>query len=126
MPVRKKLLGIGIDLVSWDQIRDFLKRHRKSAVERLLNPSEKISYKKTSRPLEFFARCFSAKEAYFKTRNNFWMAEEDFRRVRLLEEGRNRFRMTDASRRNLHIEGRFFKTPTGVGARVFLWEKQGI
>jgi len=123
MPLARKLLGIGIDLVSRSRIQRFLASHSPKFLRRLFTPSEKIAFGKTSHLVEFFARSFAAKEAYFKARGGTFLGEEDFRGTEVVMEGKTEFCITKAGVPNpLRGEGRFFETPEGIGAQVVVWK----
>ena len=85
---------------------------------RLLTPSELKIFKRTAEPLNFFARCFTAKEAYFKAKEGRWMGEEGFRQIEVIVD-ENHFRVVS----EFETEGEYFKTPEGLGARIFLWRQ---
>lgn len=124
MPLARELLGIGIDLVSRSRIQRFLASHSHKFLRRLFTPSEQIAFGKTSHPVEFFARSFAAKEAYFKARGGTFLREEDFRGTEVVMEGKTEFCITKAGVPNpLGGEGRFFETPEGIGAQVVVWKK---
>lgn len=115
----EQIVGIGIDLVSWDRIKRFLADHPFESLSRLLTSSEQEIFRKVSCPTEFFARLFAAKEAFFKARNGGWMGESVFRQIEVVMEEKRRFRI----RCDVRTEGRFFETPDGIGAQVILSRK---
>ena len=112
------LVGIGIDSVSWARMKRFIKEHSFSYLKRLLTPSEQNQFLKNSNPLPFFARCFAAKEAYFKALGGAWMGEAGFREIEVSLKGKKRFRIGGKFR----SDGIFFQTQNGVGARVLVWQ----
>lgn len=117
MSLAKGLVGIGVDTISWKRAERFLAHHSIEFAGRLLAPSEQATYQTVSRPVEFFARCFAAKEAFFKASEGSWMGESDFRNIEVLMEGKNRFRI----RGGVQTKGQFFEVPDGMGARVVVW-----
>ena len=117
MSSRKKLIGVGIDSVSWGRLERFLTQHSSQFIKRLLSSFEQKIFLQSKNPLQFFARCFAAKEAYFKARGGIWMDELGFRGIEMIEEKNNRFKIrTDSG-----AEGNFFPVPGGLGARVIVW-----
>jgi len=120
MPSASELIGIGVDLISWGRAKRFLARHSFQFVSRLLKPSERDVFLKTQTPVEFFARCFIAKEAYFKARGGEWMGEAGFRDIETVMEKKDRFRIRD---RGFRTEGHFFEVPDGIAAEVFVWKE---
>lgn len=113
----RKLSGIGIDSISWGRIERFLGQHSFPFIRRLLVPSEQEIFQKTSEPLQFFARTFAAKEAYFKARGGSWMGEAEFRGIEVVMEEGEKFHIRDEQVN----EGTFFELPNGIAARVFVW-----
>lgn len=117
MSSRKKLIGIGIDSVSWDRLERFLTVHTFQFIKRLLSPFEQKIFLQSKTPLQFFARCFAAKEAYFKARGGIWMGEPGFRGIEMIETENNCFQIQS----DKQAEGDFFPVPGGLGARVMVW-----
>ena len=127
MPLARKLLGIGIDLVSRSRIQRFLASHSPKFLRRLFTPSEQVAFGKTSHPIEFFSRSFAAKEAYFKARRGTFLREEDFRETEVVMEGEKEFSIERAGVPDpLRGEGRFFETPEGIGAQVVVWKGKNL
>lgn len=127
MPLARKLFGIGIDLVSRSRIQRFLASHSRKSLRRLFTPSEQIAFGKTSHPVEFFARSFAAKEAYFKASGGIFLREEDFRETEVVMEGEREFCIAKAGVPDpLRGEGRFFETPEGIGAQVLIWKGRDL
>lgn len=60
------IVGIGVDLVSVDRIRETVERHGERARERLFTPRELADCDGRSDPYECLAARFAAKEAAFK------------------------------------------------------------
>ena len=119
----RKLLGIGIDLVSRSRIERFLASHSRKFLNRLLTPAEQILFRKSSNAVEFFARSFAAKEAYFKARGGIALREADFFGIEIRMEDQSRFSAADAGiPLPPCVEGEFFESPDGVGAKVIAWE----
>ena len=120
MPLGKKLIGIGIDSVAWGRVERFLESHSPESVARLLSPAEQKSFRATSRKLQFFARSFAAKEAFFKASGGGWMGREaGLRQIEIVMEEASRFRVAS----DFRTEGEFFETPDGIAARVVVWKK---
>ncbi len=115
-----RLVGIGIDSVSWARMKRFIKEHSFSHLKRLLTPAEQDQFLKDPDPLPFFARCFAAKEAYFKALGGSWMGEAGFREIEVNWQGKERFRIGGKFR----SEGIFFQTQEGLGARVLVWQSR--
>jgi len=124
MPLARDFLGIGVDLVSWSRIQRFWASHSQEFLERLLTPTEQSRLRRSSRPLDFFARSFAAKEATFKAGGAKKFAEESLREIEITLDGGTRFRARSHGHSNLiQGEGEFFETPDGVGARVTVWKE---
>lgn len=122
MPLARKLLGIGIDLVSRSRIKRFLASHSRKFLNRLLTPSEQILFQKSSNAVEFFARSFAAKEAYFKARGGIALREADFHGIEIRMKDRSRFFALNADvSQSLRTEGEFFESPDDLGAKVVIW-----
>ena len=121
-----KIAGVGVDLISWKRIERFLAEHSSEDLKRVLTPSEQAEFQKApSSRTQFFARSFTAKEAYFKALEGRGMGTETFHEMEARMEGEDRFRISMLdSRGTLPGEGSFFSTPDGLGARVFIWEKE--
>lgn len=111
-------LGIGVDVVSLRRIEQFLARHPFESLKRLLAPPEQLVYQSSKSPVHFFARCFAAKEAYFKACGGTGMGEAGLREIETVIEGNDQFRIVAEG---VHTEGSFFEIPEGVGARVLAW-----
>lgn len=118
-----ELIGIGVDIISWDRIERFLACHSFEFVKRLLKPSEQAAFLNAHAPARFFARCFVAKEAYFKARAGKWMGEAGFRGIETLMEDEDQFRIISNDSRT---EGRFFETSEGITAEVFVWKETNL
>ena len=120
MPLTRKLVGIGIDSVAWDRMRRFLAAHSFESLKRLLVSSEQKTFQGTPEPLRFFARCFAAKEAYFKASGGSWMeGEAGFLKIEVVMKGKNRFTI----RNRFQTEGKFFDIQDGIAAQVLIWEQ---
>ena len=121
----RPLIGIGVDVVSWDRLEKLLARHSSDSLKRLLAPSEQTVFQNSSDSLRCFARFFAAKEAYFKASGGSGMGEEGFRQIEVLfGEGGHEFRvLSDVFDPGGHFwaEGEFFEMPEGMGAKVLLW-----
>ncbi len=123
--VRGKLIGVGIDLVSWDRIKSLLDRHPADSLKRLLTPSERKIFKNSSDPVRSFGRFFAAKEAYFKASGASAMGEKGFRGIEVLIDGDREFSAVSPlfdPEGQYEIGGEFFETPEGIGAGVLLWK----
>lgn len=123
MPSNREIAGIGIDLVSWKRIERLIREHSLESLKRILAPSEQTAFQNASHPAEFLARCFTAKEAFFKARGGSWMGEENFREMEVVMKGRERFSVHS---NGVRTEGRFFKSPDGIGAQVLLWKRRNF
>ena len=120
-----KIVGVGVDLISWKRIERFLAEHSFEDLKRVLTPSEQAEFQKAPSRTQFFARSFTAKEAYFKALEGRGMGTETFREMETRIESEDRFRISKPdSDETLPGEGSFFPTPDGLGARVFIWEKE--
>lgn len=139
-----ELIGIGIDLISWSRVERFLAQHSFKLLKRLLTPAEQEAFQKARPPLQFFARCFTAKEAYFKARGANGMGEAGFNQIEILMEGSDRFRAEERSRESRRPTkgqpepkkvsrvsmsrtpafGYFFESPDGIGAQIFIWREK--
>ena len=123
MPFGREIVGVGIDLVSWDRIERFLAEHSAGSLHRLLAPSEQKAFQDAPQPAAFFARCFAAKEAYFKARGDSWMGGENgFGQIEIVMNGKYEFGIAS----DFQAEGKFFESPNGIGARVFLWRERNF
>lgn len=122
MQSASELTGVGVDLISWSRAERFLTEHSFGFLKRLLTPAEQAAYQKASSPLHFFARCFTAKEAYFKACGGSGMGEEGFRNIETSIGKDNRFRIL---RDDARAEGNFFETSDGLGAGVTVWKERG-
>lgn len=60
------IYGIGTDLLAIKRIERAYKRHPKRFVEKLLSETEKKHFNKTSRPVNYLAKRWAAKEAFAK------------------------------------------------------------
>ncbi len=119
-----RLVGLGIDLVALSRVKQFLKDHKRRAMDRLLTLSEKKQFSKKSPHVLTFSKIFAAKEAFFKAMGKPWMGLDGFKaiHVKLLPHGK--FQVE-----SLHFEGRsplaatgsFFQCEGLVGAEVILW-----
>lgn len=118
MPLAR-LLGIGIDLVSWKRIKRFLASHSPEGTARLLTPAEQILFQSTPDSLDFFARSFAAKEAYFKACGGTVLGEEGFREIEIVRERDEGFHISNDPR----TAGEFFPIPEGIGAKVLVWQE---
>ena len=120
-----KIVGVGVDLISWKRIERFLAEHSPESLQRVLTPSEQDEFQKVPSRIQFFARSFTAKEAYFKALEGKGMGAETFHEMETRMEGEDRFRISKPdSGETPSGEGSFFPTPDGLGARVFIWEKE--
>ena len=131
MPSRKKLLGVGVDVISWSRAERFLAAHAFEYLKRLLAPSEQKDFENSHHPVRSFASYFTAKEAYFKAcgTNLLSLGEEEFRQIEIRIEGKRRFRLAanlSEDESSLRGEGRFFETPNGIGAEIQMWRNHGL
>ncbi len=118
IPFSQKPVGVGVDLISWNRIKRLLREHPLKSVARLLSSKEQAGYETAPRPVEFFARCFVAKEAYLKASENLGFDEGRLRDIEISMEGNSRFRAKGSYRNDRHAEGNFFPTPDGIGAKL--------
>ena len=121
MSVQEEILRLGVDLISWHRIERFLAEHSFESLKRILAPSEQQVFQQSAHPAQSLARFFTAKEAAFKAEGGFWMDESDFRRIEILI--KNDWEFTAHLHESevfddIKLEGRFFETPNGLGARV--------
>ena len=120
-----ELSGVGVDVVAWSRIRRFLESHAFEFLKRLLTPAEQSAFRKSRSALQFFARVFAAKEAYFKAAGDPGMDEARFREIETRPGPGNHF-VVGETKKNRWGKGIFFETADGLGARVLIWEKGGF
>ena len=60
------IFGVGTDIVAIKRLGKLYERHGERALERLLAPSERAGFEKTTDPARFLAKRFAAKEALGK------------------------------------------------------------
>lgn len=119
-----ELIGIGIDLISWNRVKRFLAEHSFEFLQRLLTPAEQKAFQEARSPLQFFARCFTAKEAYFKACGGSGMGEAGFNQIETSMKGKNRFLAASSFASPvtcLEGEGDFFESPDEIGAQILIW-----
>ena len=115
----KRLVGIGIDLLSLDRARDLLKRHGRSFFDRILSPQEK--HKKLAVSAIQLARYFTAKEAFFKATNLAWTDLKGFTGMWIENIQGSRFEMGCFDSK-IKGYGQFFKKGDVLGAKVQTWK----
>ena len=116
-----RLIGVGVDLISLDRARRFLKTHGQKKTKQLLTPSEKSRFKKSFNGFSF-AKIFSAKEAFFKALAFPWMGLEGFRNIDIeLRPGRRFHAKTENGGGRYEADGHFFISGRLVGAQVTVW-----
>lgn len=121
MVLGKKLMGVGVDSISWTRLQKFLDTHSSEFVTRLLSPSEKKFFLQNPRPLQTFARYFAAKEAYFKAAGGIWMGgASSFSEIQV-DCNEEKFSVREEG---VETYGNFFSTPDGLGASVLVWKKR--
>ena len=121
MVLGEKLIGVGVDQVSWTRLQRFLETHSSEFVTRLLSPSEKENFLQNSHPLQTFARYFVAKEAYFKAAGGVWMGgASGFAEIEV-DCDEEKFYVRG---KGVETHGNFFDTPDGLGASVLVWKKR--
>jgi len=101
----------------------FLKRHRQDFSGRLLTKSERALWQRKKYAVEWFAKFFAAKEAFFKTGNNAWMGVEGFRAIEIVPMRNNDFTVRAAARfngRGAKSYGRFLGNKKWIGAFVVI------
>ncbi len=121
MPFAGDVVGIGIDVVSWERIKRLLKAHSPEAFDRILTPDERKSFQESFDPVQRLARLLAAKEASFKAGSGSWMGDEGFRQIEITFKDPNRFQASNSSQSEFGIEteGNFFEAPEGIGALAF-------
>ena len=119
----RNLAGVGIDMVSINRMRRFLKSNRHSALERLCTVAEKKQLRRKRFSAFEFSKLFAAKEAFFKATGGSWMGLEGFRalEVKPLWGGRFQVRRKEKRKSMPPAEGHFFRDKEWVGAQVILW-----
>lgn len=122
MPLGRKPLGVGIDVLSWKRTQRFLTSHSFPFIDRLLAPSEQSLLKNARDPVSLFARFFTAKEAAIKAFGDSWADVDRFRQIEIVLEDQNRFTVGAPF---CEAEGNFFETPNGIGAQMILWSVVG-
>ncbi len=122
MRLGSEFVGAGIDLISWHRVKRFLSQHSFDFLKRLLTSSEQKSFKKSRSPLQFFTRCFTAKEAYFKACGGSAMGEAGFNQIETSLKRNNRF-LASSAHLKVKGEGSFFKSPDGIGAQILIWKE---
>ena len=60
------VVGVGIDLIELDRVRDMLERRREQVFERLLSPQEREYVESRDDPVPHVAARLAAKEAVYK------------------------------------------------------------
>lgn len=119
-----RLVGLGIDLVAVSRVKQFLKDHKRRALDRLLTESEKKLFSDKSLSALMFSKIFAAKEAFFKALGRPWMGLEGFGAidVKLLPHGKFQVKSLHAEGpRPPEGRGSFFQCEGLVGAEVILW-----
>lgn len=66
------ILGVGIDQIQIDRIRDVLEERPERARERLFTSGERRRCEERARPFECYAARFAAKEAFLKAVGTGW------------------------------------------------------
>lgn len=66
------ILGVGIDQIQVDRIRDVLEERPERARERLFTSAERRRCEERARPFECYAARFAAKEAFLKAVGTGW------------------------------------------------------
>ncbi len=119
-----RLQGIGIDLVSLDRIRRFIKDHGKQAARRLLSRTEFVQWSQSRNAALGLAKWFAAKEAFFKAVNGTWLGVEGFRSIEIRWQSANRFQGKIRTAKGLihQADGSVFASPEWVGAQVLDWK----
>ncbi len=119
-----QLVGIGIDWISSERIRRFMKDHSPSFLERILTPSEKKKWRQSGRSSLQFSKFFVAKEAFFKALGGIWMGLEGFSGFDVKGVAGDRFQVESRDveiKKGSRHEGVFLKNEQGVGAHVIVW-----
>lgn len=125
MPPSRIPAAVGIDFVSWTRIKSLLEHHAPASWDRVLTPLESEKLRQAPDPVRFFARCFTAKEAYLKARGDASVGPESFSEIEISFQDEDRFRAHSTGNENgENREGEFFETPDGIGARLIFWEER--
>ena len=119
-----RLIGIGIDIITLEKAKRFLKRHRKKILERMLTAGERkrLGKKKSLSPLHF-SKMMVAKEAFFKAMGKSWMGLEGFGALEVKMASEDHFLIktvsaSSPSSKPRQAAGHFFKTDKYLGAQV--------
>ena len=84
------ILGIGIDIIQIDRIRQAIDRYGRRFTERVFTPGEQRYCNSRHDPFESFAARFSAKEAAFKALGRGWDECGGFTSVEVVSDTSNR------------------------------------
>ncbi len=120
-----RLIGIGIDWISFERVGRLLKDHSRTVCERILTHGEKRKWRRADHSVLEFSKFFVAKEAFFKAFGGVWMGLEGFGDFEVQCLTGYKFQVTSrvfrAEKRN-KSKGSFFRNEKGIGAHVILWE----
>ena len=119
----RKIIGVGIDLISIDRIRGFLKKHRARSRKELLSPPELSRFKNRRISPPTWSRYFSAKEAYFKTLDLPWLGREGFQHIDIQPVSDDSFQACwlEKGRKKWAAEGCWGFAGNHVVAQVIRW-----
>jgi phosphopantetheinyl transferase (holo-ACP synthase) len=115
--------GLGIDLISRERVRRFLKDHGRSRALRLLSETEKGVWRRRGFSLSVFSQFLAAKEAYFKACAGSWLGPEGFAGISVKLLPHRKFRVKSLrpeAAPGPEAGGCFFGAGPWVGAQVML------
>lgn len=128
MPFQKSLQsglkGVGVDILSHDRARRFLKNHKQEVWQRCLTQNEKKYFPRKRFSVNHFSKLFTAKEAFFKSLNRSWMGFEGFSEIEITPRPNGRFKaraLRPGKCESLTGEGCFFGDVRWTGAQVVRW-----
>lgn len=115
---------LGIDIISLDRSRDYLKRHGRPGFEKILSESEHQELRKKPLSAQLFAKKFSAKEAYFKSLNASWFGVDGFQKIEVIFKGANQFTayQRKSGRKVEPASGNFIFGKGWIAAKVLRWQ----
>lgn len=85
-----EILGIGIDIVEVERIRDSIEKQGTPLLERLFTPSEREYCSSMKYPEQHYAVRFAAKEALFKALGTGWSGGIGWNEVEIVRDDRGR------------------------------------
>lgn len=99
--------GIGTDLLDTTRIREGLARFGEAYAARILAPAEQAAYAASTRPAQFLAKCFAAKEALAKALGTGLREPISLRNIAVLRDalGKPHFELAPALTRWMQVRG---------------------